>query len=293
MRERSPSQTASLVALSRALAHDGLTRVPGFSDPYALAMLSPRWTLAHRVLAGSLHRAAPASRDRVIARFDSVPIRVAAIDREIAAAVAAGCRQLVILGAGLDTRAFRMKELASVAVFEIDHPATQAYKRRKSSLLRSLAPSLTFVPVDFERGSPVAGLGEAGFNAAQPTVWLWEGVVMYLTDEAMRRTLADVRQLSAFGSTLIVHYHAPLPTSVDPERIVRTMRTLLLTLWREPQIGRRTHETMREEVGRAGFHVVSDTRLSEWARRLDAEAPLGQMAALARLLVARRDSAAG
>jgi methyltransferase (TIGR00027 family) len=284
MRERRPSQTASMVALARALADDGFTTVPGFADPFARPLLSPVWA-ALRQLASRRMRHVPVARRNIIARLDLIPLRVAAIDAELTTAVAGGCRQLVILGAGLDTRAFRMAALADVAVFEVDHPATQAYKRRKARSLRPVARSVTFVPVDFERQHLAASLIEAGLRPDQPTAWVWEGVVMYLSDDALRRTLDDVALSSAPASTLLVHYHEPHVPSPGPEYRVRQM---LLSLWREPHIGERASEAMHAEVRRVGFDIVSDTRPSDWARRFNAEEPSGLAVGITHLLVARR-----
>ncbi len=77
-----------------------------------------------------------------------MPIRVAAIDREIEAATTLGCTQLVILGAGLDTRAWRLRTLSGVATYEIDHPATQAYKVQRTRGIPRVAKSIAFIPVD-------------------------------------------------------------------------------------------------------------------------------------------------
>src|SRR5271170_355072 len=117
MHERRPSQTASMVATARALANDGFTRVPGFRDPYARALLSPGWASAYRLFSRWARRAQPERRHDVIAQFDIIPLRIATFDAELKAAVASGCRQLVLLGAGLDARAFRMEALARVAVY--------------------------------------------------------------------------------------------------------------------------------------------------------------------------------
>jgi methyltransferase (TIGR00027 family) len=285
MRKRRPSQTASFVALARALAQDGFTTLPAFDDPYALALLSPRWRSAHRLLSAWMRRATPDQRERAIAQLDVIPLRAAAIDAALRAALAEGIGQLVILGAGLDTRAFRMAELGGVAVFEVDHPATQAYKRRRSRSLRSLAKSLTFVPIDFERATLAAALPAAGFRPEERTAWIWEGVVMYLSDEALGRTLDDIARLSAPASTLIVHYHEQKAPAANGEHRVRRV---LLALWREPQIGLRLREAMHAQMRRVGFEVVSDTRPREWADRLGARPPSGHTAAISHLLVARR-----
>jgi methyltransferase (TIGR00027 family) len=285
MHERRPSQTASMVATARALANDGYTRVPGFRDPYARVMLPIGWASAYRLFSRWANRAPPEKRDRVVAQFDIIALRVATFDAEITAAVRDGCRQLVLLGAGLDTRAFRMASLADVAVFEVDHPATQAYKRRKASELTAFARSVTFVPVDFESSSLAESLSHTEFRADQPTVWVWEGVVMYLTDEAVQATLTDIARCSAPSSTLIANYHTPHSKPVDGEH---RLRRVLLSLWREPQIGQRTTEAIHEWVRRAGFEVVSDTDPVEWARRFGSPPPVGQSTRVMRIFVARR-----
>jgi methyltransferase (TIGR00027 family) len=283
-----PSQTASLVALMRALAHQGFTTARGFSDPFAAALLSPGWAAARTLFAGALRRARPGGRDRAVAQLDVIPLRVLAIDAELEKAVAAGCHQLVLLGAGLDTRAYRMRALAEVAVYEVDHPATQAYKRRKVAALQPMARSLRFVATNFEVDALGACLAAAGHRTDEPTVWVWEGVVMYLSDEALRATLRDIAKCSAPGSTLLIHYHTPRSV-VSEDRLEQRVRRLVLALWHEPQIGERAPATMAEAVRCAGFEVTSDTGASEWAPRFGAQKPAGEMARVARLLVSRAD----
>jgi methyltransferase (TIGR00027 family) len=237
------------------------------------------------VMTRSLRRASPDRRERAIAQLDAIPLRVSAIDAQLEAGVAAGCKQLVILGAGLDTRALRMPALASVEVFEVDHPTTQAYKRRKTSNLRPLSRSLHFVPVDLERSSLNERLSEAGFRPNEPTVWIWEGVVMYLTDDALRRTLEQIAGGSTAESLLLVTYHVPSSAPPNGEMHVRR---LMLSLWREPQICLHTSEWMHEAVRNVGFLVVSDTRPTQWAQTLGARPPTGHTAKVSRLLVAKR-----
>lgn len=294
MKEQRPSQTALMVAFGRALADDGFTTVPGFRDPVSKRLLSPAWRLWYRLASRSVKRAASARRDRGIARLDAITLRVAAIDAEIEAAVLAGCRQLVVLGAGLDTRAFRLDSLANVDVFEVDHPATQAYKRRvcASLLPHDLrARSLTFVPVDFEKDSLASALERAHFRADSPAVWAWEGVVMYLTDDAVRSTLADIATCSCAGSVVVLNYHEPADTGGEGGRHQRTEDAfirLLLSLWQEPQIGLRTPEKMRAIVERAGMAIRTDTSPSEWAARVGTRPPEGRVSRISRLLVAER-----
>jgi methyltransferase (TIGR00027 family) len=284
MRAKRPSQTASFVAFARAVAAAGFTSIPSFSDPVVASLLSPRWARAVRVVTRRFERLDRAKRERVIAQLDVIPMRVAAIDHELEKAVSAGIRQVVILGAGLDTRALRMRSLAEATVYEVDHPATQSEKRQRTFLMQPLARSVVFVPVDFERDGLSACLKNAGHDPAVPTVWVWEGVVMYLSDAALVSTLDGVARSSARGTRLIVHYHEPAGRRGRFFRV----KNLVLRLWGEPQIGERRRELMATRVRAAGFDVESDTGPEEWARELKASVPAGETARISRLLVAMR-----
>lgn len=107
---------------------------------------------------------------------------------------------------------------------------------------------------------------------------------MYLTKEAIRRTLLDVARCSTAGSVLLVNYHEPHAKG-DLELL---LRSVFLALWREPHIGLSTREELRGLVRLAGFEVLADTGSREWAARLGAKEPRGHTARVARLLVARR-----
>src|SRR5690349_9019109 len=127
-----PSRTAGFVALGRALADAGFSHVPDFHDPIARVLLNAR---GRRSLA-KMERGAREGRYRLqveSARVmaDLIALRTATIDSAVREAIAGGTRQLVILGAGYDGRAWRLDELARVKVFELDHPATQGDKRAR------------------------------------------------------------------------------------------------------------------------------------------------------------------
>jgi methyltransferase (TIGR00027 family) len=271
-----------MVALVRALANDGLTTVPGFRDPPVADLLSPGWRLLYRRLSARLHRA-PDRAARAIARLDALTERVAMLDVELTEAIGAGARQVVILGAGLDTRAYRMDVLRDCAAFEVDHPATQAFKQRKAASLPRAARSLAYVPVDFERGGIDSALVSAGFRAEDASAWVWEGVVMYLTDAALRASLREIAKCAAPGSRLLVNYHLP---TVDPRSRENRIRAILLAAWGERQIGLRTTDAMHAELRGAGFAIVRDTRAIEWAKRLGAQPPVGHPGDVARIVVA-------
>jgi methyltransferase (TIGR00027 family) len=258
MRERLPSQTAAQVAVLRALADRGYTHVEGFADPVARHLLSGFWSGLLRVAERGFERLQPEMRDRIIDELDVVARRVRVIDDELERRVAEGVRQVVILGAGLDTRALRMTALAQADVFEVDHPASQEFKKRKASTLPVAAKSLRFVRNNFERDELAPALSAAGFEPAQQSVWVCEGVVMYLTDAALAETLRAVAALSARGSTLLLQYHLPRGA-----RRLMAWNRLITRGVGEPQIGLRTREQMSDAVERAGFGVLRDLQVDE------------------------------
>ena len=259
MKANRPSRTAHLVAFGRAVADVGLSHIPEFRDPAARVFLNER---SKRRLA-KVEQAARAGKRGI--RFemtrqmaDLIGLRTTVIDNGVRDAIAAGATQLVILGAGYDGRAWRLPELEGVRVFEVDHPATQGEKRAHLSELPPAFGIVTFVPMDFERGSLGAVLARAGHDASSPTCWIWEGVVMYLTHDAMRATLAGIAERSAPGSTLIVNYHTVRR---------RLFARLIFRFIGEPQIGAWTREQMATELRSVGFVVVEDSGMLDWNDR--------------------------
>ena len=184
------------------MADAGLSHVPDFHDPTARVFLSEKRNRSVAEFERALRAGKRGMRiqaARVMA--DMMALRTSAIDAAVRDAVASGAKQLVILGAGYDGRAWRMPELAGVKVFEVDQPGTQTQKRARVKDLRPTAAAVEFVALNFERDSLNAALERAGHDPASPTCWIWEGVVMYLTREAMRATLKSVAERSAPGST--------------------------------------------------------------------------------------------
>jgi methyltransferase (TIGR00027 family) len=200
--------------------------------------------------------------------LDGILLRVAFIDALIAERPAA---QVVILGAGLDTRAWRLRVLHDVRVFEVDHPATQTYKQRHARALGPPLADLRYVPVDFTRDALDSALAVAGHDARAPTLWIWEGVIMYLQDAALRSTLRTVHQLSAAQSSLIAHYHEP--GAAGPNTWGALQRKLVLGLLGEPQLGLRDRSVMKRELTDARFQVLLDAGVREQAQRVGGDAP--------------------
>lgn len=132
---------------------------------------------------------------------------------QLRASLAAGVEQVVILGAGLDTFAYRNPGLC---VFEVDHPATQAWKREVLAAANIPIPSsLTFVPVDFETSRLEDALANSGFSTSQSAFFSWLGVVPYLGLEAFRSTVAWIAGLP-LGTGVVFDYSVP-PDSLGPQ----------------------------------------------------------------------------
>jgi methyltransferase (TIGR00027 family) len=259
MKADRPSRTAHFVTHGRAMADAGLSHVPDFRDPTARVFLSEK---GKRSLAKTENAAREGKRSMAVemARVmaDIIALRTAAIDAEVCDAIAAGAKQLVILGAGYDGRAWRMPELAGVKVFEVDHPATQSEKRAHLHELPHTNAIVNFVSINFELQSLDHVLERAGHDRASPTCWIWEGVVMYLTRDAMRATLASVADRSAAGSTLIVNYHTLHR---------RFFARLMFRLIGEPQISAWTPNEMAADLRAVGFVVREDSGMSDWNAR--------------------------
>jgi methyltransferase (TIGR00027 family) len=115
-------------------------------------------------------------------------------------------RQVVILGAGFDTRAHRLAALAGVPVFEVDHPATQAAKRSVAESLGLSTATVTYVAVDFEHQSLEQELRAGGLGTGLPSLFIWEGVTNYLSDSAVDETLLTIGRIGGPGSVLVFTY---------------------------------------------------------------------------------------
>jgi methyltransferase (TIGR00027 family) len=205
------SKTALRVALRRA-AHQIHDSPVVFDDPIAVAILGAAY-------AEELKRT-PLRSDRPF----SVGLRAFLVARSryaednLRRAVETGVNQYVLLGAGLDTFAYR-NPYARLRVFEVDHPATQQWKRELLQRNGIAIPErIAYTPVDFERQSLSAQLSDAGFNFQEPAFFAWLGVVPYLTLEAFRDTLSFV-SAQPHGSGLTLDYGQPRSVLPPLERL--------------------------------------------------------------------------
>lgn len=193
MRAGKASRTAEYMALFRAVES---CRRPGarlFFDPFASGFLRPG--LRAVALAARLPGAQRAV-ERLIDRRAGGPrisalVRTRLIDEALGGALGDGARQLVILGAGFDSRAYRVKQLATLRVFEVDHPSTQRAKRaRLARMLASPPAHVSFVALDFAHEHLGQALARAGYDPAERTFAIWEGVTNYLDAAAVDATLS-------------------------------------------------------------------------------------------------------
>ncbi len=200
---RRPSKTAILTAIARAMHRD--EPPPWILDDALSGELAGEEGAA---MAERLRRELPAAAVLSFTRWVCVRARVP--EDLVTRATAGGLDQYVILGAGLDTFAYRRPDLREkVHAFEVDQPASQAWKRRRLQELDVPLPAnLTFVPVDFERESLHDGLRAAGFDWTRRAVFSWLGVTMYLTLDAIRTTLGTIAS-SAPGSQVVFTYNVP------------------------------------------------------------------------------------
>lgn len=195
------SQTAIFAAQVRA-AHAVLDRDPIFEDPYAMALAD-----ASESDIQDLFALIPPACARVARVLPNQRARFA--DEEVQSAVWRGVDQYVILGAGLDSFAWRRTDLMDdIDLFEVDHPATQAWKKQRVDIAGLTRPTnLHFVGMDFSADESLSlGMTKAGFDPQRPSIWAWMGVVVYLHTDAVESTLRAVADLAAPGSRLLASY---------------------------------------------------------------------------------------
>ncbi len=202
-RGNDPSNTAMTAAAARA-AHLIVDESPViFADTCAAALLGERADELigyHRQHAA--HPILAAARGQVVCRSRHAEDR-------LAAAVAAGVRQYVVLGAGLDTFAYRSPLAGQVRVFEVDRPGTQDWKRSALAAAQlGVPPDVVFVPADLAADSLAGALRAAGFDVSEPAVISWLGVTMYLHRAAIAETLTALAGCAP-GSELIADYMLP------------------------------------------------------------------------------------
>lgn len=282
MRSDRPSFTSMAVAGMRAVYAELPAPFGAGSDPLATNLLPFPFLLpAHLIERLGAFPNAGVTLHRAYGTISAgltwhVALRTRAIDGAMHECVAAGAKQVVVLGAGLDGRAFRVSELTGLRVFEVDHPSTQRDKQNRlaKTNLQSFA-NVSFVPVDFEKDRLDACLLSAGFSKEEPSFWIWEGVTAYLTRDAIMATLQAIASVSVLGSRVAMTYVRPPAQGADPSRpiVYRGMRALVhvgatvLGAMGEPVRGFMDSQQLLALVESAGFRIHADENARQWAQR--------------------------
>jgi methyltransferase (TIGR00027 family) len=248
MQSGQPSRTAWAAAAHRA-AHQILEQGRIFTDPLALLILGQE--------AENVAREAEVQPSSGAMRL-FIAARTRFAEDSLAAAFQQGVRQLVVLGAGLDTYAYRSPFGNRLRIFEVDHPATQAWKReRLVDAAISIPLSLTFAPIDFERQTLPEGLAAAGFDPTQQTFFTWLGVVPYLSEEAIWSTLAFIASLPN-GAHVVFDYSDPPHTLSAEARAYHDRRAARVEAIGESWVSYFEADKLKEKLLSLGFTEIED-----------------------------------
>lgn len=257
MQTGEPSHTARGAAVYRAL-HQMLDGGAIFNDPFALEILDDE-------ARARLNETAADPSLRPMRLFIAARSRFS--EDRLAAGVERGVRQIVVLGAGLDTFALRNPHAAQgVRVFEVDYPPTQHWKRQRLKQAGLGIPaSLTFAPVDFERQSLADGLKSVGFRVDRPAFFQWLGVLPYLTREAISATLDFIAGVPE--SEVVFDYAEPLENYPAGRREqVRAVAARAASLG-EPWLSLFDPIELADMLRAKGFATVEDLGLAKVADR--------------------------
>jgi methyltransferase (TIGR00027 family) len=257
MKPDEASRTALMIARQRA-AHQVLDHGSILDDPFAMRILREDekdvFQFANGHPLASIGRLFTAARSRIA-------------EDALSGAVERGVRQIVILGAGLDTFALRNPHGArQIRIHEVDHPATQAWKlERLAEVQIAPPPWLVFVPVDFERDDVGEKLAAAGFQQDSPAFFTWLGVVPYLTQDAIGRTLDYISSIQ--NSEVVFDYMEPPEAFSEELRQLQKARTEQLKKIGERSVSRFEPAGMAAILRSHGFCAIEDFSFQEIASR--------------------------
>jgi methyltransferase (TIGR00027 family) len=256
MKPNEPSRTALIPARHRA-AHQVLDHGSILYDPFAMKILREDekdvLQIANEHPLASIGRLFTTARSRIA-------------EDALSEAVERGIRQMVILGAGLDTFALRNPHDAQIRIYEVDHPATQAWKRQRLAEAQlALPPWLVLVPVDFERDDLEEQLAGAGFQQNSPAFFTWLGVVPYLTQDAIGSTLDYMASIQ--NSEVVFDYIEPSEAFSEEIREYVTERTEQLEKTDERWASRFEPAGIAAMLRSHGFCSIEDINFQEIASR--------------------------
>jgi methyltransferase (TIGR00027 family) len=208
---------------------------------------------------------------RVGAGTALVLVRARYIEETLFEAVDRGIEQYVIIGAGLDTLAFRRRDVRGrLQIFEIDHPASQAFKRARLANAGLVAPEyLHFAAADLEHEAVSAALNRTPYDPTARTFFAWPGVAMYLTRDAVFRTLRSISQIAPGGSELVFDYIEPGAFGADAPKRVRLILERVRE-YGEPMRSGLDPTILSSELADVGLYLIEDVGPAEvQARFLD------------------------
>lgn len=257
MRTGKPSGTALVVARHRAV-HQILEHGCIFRDPLAMQILGedPQTVIreAEEQPYGERSRRFIAARQRLA-------------EDTLLQAVENGVSQLVILGAGLDTFAYRSPFGDRLRIFEVDHPLTQAWKRQRLVQAEIPVPNwLTFVPIDFEHETLSDRLAFMGFDFKQLTFFTWLGVVVYLTEPAIWATLDYIASLPNGAHVMFDYSNSPDSYS-QRARAAYDMRANGAAKWGETFVTHFETQTIHDKLKSVGYSRIEDFGPQQIAER--------------------------
>ncbi|NLH47227.1 MAG: SAM-dependent methyltransferase [Myxococcales bacterium] len=276
MLDNQASHTAEYAAAFRAL--EAIRRpaaVRLFDDSYAILFLSAK--LQRIVRFSGLPLAGPVVRAYVDRRWPGAMTsgiaRTRLIDDLLRAAVGEGIRQVIILGAGFDCRAFRLAELAACRVVEVDHPATQALKRERLARIGQAVPAtVTFHEADLKRQDLREVLQTAGLTPGKPSFVLWEGVTHYLGEAGVDATLRTLAAVCEPGSRLVFTYlHGGLLDGSVPFEGAHISKEQVAGDG-EPWVWGMVPEKMPAFLAERGFRLLADAGADDYRARYWGEA---------------------
>ena len=267
MRDNHESSTAAYMALFRAVESARPAEGRLFTDPLATSLLPSSLRLvADAARLPVIGRAVPAILDVGWPRTrSSGVVRTRLIDTMVQETLTNGT-QLVILGAGYDSRAYRLSLPHDVTVFEVDHPSTQRAKRERLGVSGTPVGHVRFVGVDFEVDNVAGRLADSGFDDRAPSIVVWEGVISYLSKSAVDDNFELLSGICSSGSRLIFTYvdGRALDGSVDFEEARRWKGWVRLN--GEPFVFGFHPERLQSYLAERGFHLDSDRSTAEVAR---------------------------
>jgi methyltransferase (TIGR00027 family) len=283
--ERTPSRTAWRVALRRA-THQVLDRPVVLDDPVAIPILGEEVAAALRDNPAAYERG---PLDAYLRAFMVARSRFA--EDHLDAARDAGVTQYVLLGAGLDTFAYRQRRPDSaLRVFEVDQPATQGWKRQLVAAARIPIPAnLRYVPVDFEHDRLDDSLAHAGFVAGAGAVFCWLGVTMYLTSEAIDATLRYIAASAGPHGGVAFDYSIDRALMTGSQLAVYDALAARVAAAGEPWVATFAPDALAARLRALGFATVEDAGAEELNARYFAGRADGlRVGGLARMMWAGR-----